>query len=227
MVYHFACPPAINECFYCSVILATFYIISLIDFSHSNMYAMISLCCFNLQLSNDIRCWTYFLIITCHLCILSGEISVKIFYSFYNWILLHGSQSCHGKGTWVTQWSLNHALQGQLGWTDHSEKLWQNMFRWRTKWQPTLVSLSRELHGNYEKAKDMMWKGKFPRLESVQCTTGEERRAIINSSSKNEAAGLKQKQSSAMDVSGVESKVQCYKEQYCIGAWIIRSVNQN
>ena len=101
------------------------------------------------------------------------------------------------------------------------------MFHWRTKWQPTLVSLSRELHGNYEKAKDMMWKGKFPRLESVQCTTGEERRAIINSSSKNEAAGLKQKQSSAMDVSGVESKVQCYKEQYCIGAWIIRSVNQN
>ena len=29
-----------------------------------------------------------------------------------------------------------------------------------------------------------------------------------------------------MDVSGSESKVQCHKEQYCIGTWNIRSMNQ-
>ena len=29
-----------------------------------------------------------------------------------------------------------------------------------------------------------------------------------------------------MDVSGGESKVWCYKEQYCIGTWNIRSMNQ-
>ena len=29
-----------------------------------------------------------------------------------------------------------------------------------------------------------------------------------------------------MDVSGGESKVRCYKEQYCIGTWNIRSTNQ-
>ena len=29
-----------------------------------------------------------------------------------------------------------------------------------------------------------------------------------------------------MDVSGSESKVQCYKEQYCIGTWNVRSMNQ-
>ena len=29
-----------------------------------------------------------------------------------------------------------------------------------------------------------------------------------------------------MDVSGGESKVQCYKEKYCIGTWNVRSVNQ-
>ena len=29
-----------------------------------------------------------------------------------------------------------------------------------------------------------------------------------------------------MDVSGGESKVQCCKEQYCIGTWNIRSINQ-
>ena len=30
-----------------------------------------------------------------------------------------------------------------------------------------------------------------------------------------------------MGVSGGESKVQCYKEQYCIGTWIVRSMNQS
>ena len=29
-----------------------------------------------------------------------------------------------------------------------------------------------------------------------------------------------------MAVSGGESKVQCYKEQYCIGTWNVRSMNQ-
>ena len=29
-----------------------------------------------------------------------------------------------------------------------------------------------------------------------------------------------------MDVSGGERKVQCYKEQYCIGTWNVRSMNQ-
>ena len=29
-----------------------------------------------------------------------------------------------------------------------------------------------------------------------------------------------------MDVSGGESEVQCYKEQYCIGTWNVRSMKQ-
>ena len=29
-----------------------------------------------------------------------------------------------------------------------------------------------------------------------------------------------------MDVTGDRIKVQCYKEQYCIGTWNVRSVNQ-
>ena len=29
-----------------------------------------------------------------------------------------------------------------------------------------------------------------------------------------------------MDVSGGKSKVQCSKEQYCIGTWSVRSMNQ-
>ena len=41
---------------------------------------------------------------------------------------------------------------------------------------------------------------------------------------KNEVAGPKRKQRSVVDVSGDE--IQCCKEQYCIGTWIVRSMNQ-
>ena len=35
----------------------------------------------------------------------------------------------------------------------------------------------------------------------------------------------KQKQYPVVDVTGDRSKVQCYKEQYCIGTWDVRSMN--
>ena len=36
----------------------------------------------------------------------------------------------------------------------------------------------------------------------------------------------KQKQYPAVDVTGHRTKVRCYKEQYCIGTWNVRSINQ-
>ena len=36
----------------------------------------------------------------------------------------------------------------------------------------------------------------------------------------------KQKQYPAVGVTGDRSKVRCYKEQYCIGTWDVRSMNQ-
>ena len=36
----------------------------------------------------------------------------------------------------------------------------------------------------------------------------------------------KQKQHPAVDVTGDGSKVWCYKEQYCIGTWNVKSMNQ-
>ena len=36
----------------------------------------------------------------------------------------------------------------------------------------------------------------------------------------------KQKQHPVVDVTGDRSKVQCCKEQYCIGTWNVRSMNQ-
>ena len=55
---------------------------------------------------------------------------------------------------------------------------------------------------------------------------GEEWKAITNNSRKYEAAGPKWKQCCDLDVSDDESKIQCCKEQYCIGTWNVRSINQ-
>ena len=47
-----------------------------------------------------------------------------------------------------------------------------------------------------------------------------------NNSRKNEEMEPKQKQYPAVDETGDRSKVQCCKEQYCIGTWNVRSMNQ-
>ena len=57
----------------------------------------------------------------------------------------------------------------------------------------------------------------------VQYATGDQRR---NNSRKNEEMEPKQKQNPVVDMTGDRSKVQCYKEQYCIGTWNVRSVNR-
>ena len=42
----------------------------------------------------------------------------------------------------------------------------------------------------------------------------------------NEGIMPKQKQHPVVDVTGDRSKIQCCKEQYCIGTWNVRSMNQ-
>ena len=78
-----------------------------------------------------------------------------------------------------------------------------------------------------ERQKDMTAEDEHPRLEGVQYITGEKRREITNRSRKKEAAGPKGKPHSVVDGSGDESKIQCCKEQYCIGTWIIMSMNKD
>ena len=74
-----------------------------------------------------------------------------------------------------------------------------------------------------KKQKDMTMKDELPRSVGTQYATGEEWR---NSSRKNEETEPKQKQYPFVDVTGDGSKVQCCKEQYCIGTWNVRSMNQ-
>ena len=46
-------------------------------------------------------------------------------------------------------------------------------------------------------------------------------------SRKNEGMQQKQKQHTIVDGTGDRSKVRCYKEQYCLGTWNVRSMNQS
>ena len=69
----------------------------------------------------------------------------------------------------------------------------------------------------------MTLKDELSRSVGAQFAVGEEQRY---SSRRNEEAEPKWKQHPVVDVSGGESKVQCCKEQYCIGTWNVRSMNQ-
>ena len=60
-------------------------------------------------------------------------------------------------------------------------------------------------------------------LVGAQYATGDQWR---NNSRENEETEPKQKQYPVVDGTGDRSKVQCCKEQYCIGTWNIRSTNQ-
>ena len=66
-------------------------------------------------------------------------------------------------------------------------------------------------------------KGELARSVGARYATGDQWR---NNFRKNEGMEPKQKEYPAVDVTGDRSKVRCCKEQYCIGTWNVRSVNQ-
>ena len=127
---------------------------------------------------------------------------------------LYGSQTC-GKGAWVAQWSsesssVGHPQDGQLT-EKSSDQTWSTAGGKGNSLQYCLENPMNSM----KKQKDMTPENEPLRSEGVQYATGEEQRAITNSSRKNEASGPKRKQCSVMNVSGGERKVQCCKEQYC------------
>ena len=70
---------------------------------------------------------------------------------------------------------------------------------------------------------DRILKEELPRSVGAQYASGDQWR---NNSRKNEGMEPKQKQYPVVDVTGGRSKVRCCKEQYCIGTWNVRSMNQ-
>ena len=76
-------------------------------------------------------------------------------------------------------------------------------------------SMKRQNHG--------ILKEKLHRSVGAQYATGDQWR---NNARNNEGMEPTQKQYPAVDVTGDRSKVRCCKEQYCIGTWNVRSMNQ-
>ena len=74
-----------------------------------------------------------------------------------------------------------------------------------------------------KRQKDMTLKDELPRSVGAQYATGDQWR---NYSRKNEGMEPKQKQHPVVDVTGHKSKFQWCNEQYYIGTWNVRSMNQ-
>ena len=74
-----------------------------------------------------------------------------------------------------------------------------------------------------KRQKDRTLKDELPRSVGAQYATGDQWR---NNSRKNEGMEPKQKQYPVVNGTGDGSRVQCCKEQHCIGTWNIRSMNQ-
>ena len=74
-----------------------------------------------------------------------------------------------------------------------------------------------------KRQKDRTQKDELPKSVGAQYATRDKWR---NNSRKNRETEPKQKQHPVVDLTGNGSKVGCCKEQYCIGTWNVRSMNQ-
>ena len=89
--------------------------------------------------------------------------------------------------------------------------------------KPLQYSCLQNPMNSMKRQNDRILKEELPRSAGAQYATGDQRR---NNSRKNEGMEPKQKQYPAVDVTGDRGKVRCHKEQYCIGTWNVRSMNQ-
>ena len=90
--------------------------------------------------------------------------------------------------------------------------------------KPLQYSCLENLMNSMKRQNDRILKEELPRSVSAQYATGDQWR---NNSRKNEGMEPKQKQYPVVNVTGDGIKVQCCKEQYCIGTWNVRSMNQD
>ena len=70
---------------------------------------------------------------------------------------------------------------------------------------------------NMKRQNDRTLKEELPRSVGAQYATGDQW---------NEGMEPKQKQHPVVDGTGDRSKIRCCKEQYCMGTWNVRSMNQ-
>ena len=143
-----------------------------------------------------------------------------------------------------TEWKPHRKLNKLITWTtalSNSMKLWAMPWRatqdgrvmvessdktWSTgegNGKPLQCSCLENPMNSVKRQKDRTLKDELSRLVDAQYATGEEWR---NNSRENAEMEPNQKECPAVDVTGDGSKVRCCKQQYCIGTWNVRSMNQ-
>ena len=118
---------------------------------------------------------------------------------------------------------LSHVLWGHQDrrvMVERSDRMWSTG-EWNGK--PLQYSCLENPMNRMKRQNDRILKEELPRSVGTQYATGDQWR---NNSRKNEGTEPKQKQFPVVDVTGDRSKVQCCKDQYCIGNWNVRSMNQ-
>ena len=103
---------------------------------------------------------------------------------------------------------------------ESSDKMWSTG---EGNGKPLQYSCLENPMNNMKRQNDRQLRDELPRSVVVQIAIVDQWR---NNSRKNERKEPKQKQHPVVDVTGDGSKVQCCKEQYCIGTWNVRSMNQ-
>ena len=119
---------------------------------------------------------------------------------------------------------LSHARWAtQDGWVmvERSDRMWSTG---ELNGKPLQYSCLENPMNSMKRQNDRILKEEFPRSVGAQYASGDQWR---NNFRKNEGMEPKQKQYPVVGVTGDRSKVECCKEQYCIGTWNVRSMNQS
>ena len=103
---------------------------------------------------------------------------------------------------------------------ESSDKMWSTG---EGNGKPLQYSCLENPMNSMKRQKDRTLKDELSRSVDAQNATGDQWR---NNFRKNEEMEPKQKQHPVVDMTGDGSKVRCCKEQYCIGTWNVRSMNQ-
>ena len=118
---------------------------------------------------------------------------------------------------------LSHALWShprRVGMVERSDRMWSTG---EGNDKPLQYSCLENPMNSMKRQNDRIPKEGLPRSVGAQYATGDQWR---NNSRKNEKMEPKQKQHPVVDVTGDGNKVQCCKQQCCIGIWKVRSMNQ-
>ena len=134
------------------------------------------------------------------------------------------SQSNHTRTTALSNSrKVNHACGENQDWVvmvERSDRTWSTG---EGNGEPLQYSCLENPMNSMKRQYDRILKEELLRSVGAQYATGDQRR---NNYRNSEGLEPKQKEYPVADVTGDRSKIRCCKEQYCIGIWNVRSMNQ-